>query len=301
MLISGLATAAAATVVAVLSSLDRAAPAHAATPAPLAYAGAGGRPVREALLEIAERAARLPDDTGAGRYLYTRTRGWHLGSAVNGRSVRSAVVPVVTERWTAPDAPGRVRTVTSSPEFPSEESLAAWAAEGRPGLRPQVSDETLDLRPRWNPDDLAPDPEALGAALGWGGPPEAGEAELLMTIADLYREQPVRPAVRGAALRLLSGLTGLRYEGTVTDRAGRAGVAVSLDSDHGGLPNRHTLIFDGRTGVLLGEERTLTVTAGELDVPVPSVISYTLFMDAGRSNSPTPGELNVIRTPDFYI
>ncbi|GGS48982.1 hypothetical protein GCM10010156_04550 [Planobispora rosea] len=288
MLISGLATAAAATAVAVLSTLDRTATAHAATPPPLAYSGTGTRSAHEALLEIADRAARLPDDTGTGRYLYTRTRGWHLGSVVNGRSVRSAVVPVLTERWTAQDRPGRIRTVTSHPEFPSEESRAAWEAEGRPGLEPQVSDETLDLPPRWRPGDLVPDAERLSAALGWAGPPESGAAELLVTIADLYREQPVRPAVRAGVLRLLSGLADLRYEGTVVDRAGRPGVAVSLESDHGGLPNRHILIFDGRTGELLGEERTLTATAGELDLPVPSIISYTLFLDAGKSISPTP-------------
>ncbi|WP_203888102.1 RNA polymerase sigma factor [Planotetraspora kaengkrachanensis] len=80
---------------------------------------------------------------------------------------------------------------------------------------------------------------------------------------------------------------GLRYEGTTTDRAGRTGRAFSLDSDHGGLPNRKTLIVDPADGRIVDEEETLTETAGRLGVPIPSVISYTVYLEA--DTRPAPG------------
>jgi hypothetical protein len=68
--------------------------------------------------------------------------------------------------------------------------------------------------------------------------------------------------------------------GTVTDRAGRPGLAISLDSSYSGLLTRYTLIFD-RNGKLLGEEETLIGNPGKLNVCSPSVIGYTTFLSSG--------------------
>jgi hypothetical protein len=90
---------------------------------------------------------------------------------------------------------------------------------------------------------------------------------------------PLPPAVRAAVLRFVAATPGIRLTGHVTDRAGRPGIAVSLDSDYSGLPTRYTLIFDEHDGRLLGDEEMLTTTAGKLNVPVPSVIGYTTYID----------------------
>ena len=66
-------------------------------------------------------------------------------------------------------------------------------------------------------------------------------------------------------------------DGEVTDRLGRPGIAISVDTANSGLPTRHTLIIDPFTGAVLGEEQMLTTDAGLLNVSVPSVISYTAF------------------------
>jgi hypothetical protein len=60
----------------------------------------------------------------------------------------------------------------------------------------------------------------------------------------------------------------------------KAGDCGHLDSDLGGLPNRRTIVLDGATGEALGWEQTLTEDAGLLSVPVPSVISYSVLVEA---------------------
>jgi hypothetical protein len=109
---------------------------------------------------------------------------------------------------------------------------------------------------------------------------ENGPAERLVAIQDAYRSMPIPPAVRAAMLRYLTATPGLSVAGTVTDRAGRAGIAFALDSDYSGLPTHYVLIIDPQTGQLLADEATLTTSAGKLNVRIPSVIDYEIFLSA---------------------
>lgn len=136
------------------------------------------------------------------------------------------------------------------------------------------------LSTMWELGSLSSDPGTLAAQLERGHPVGNGPAERLVAITDLAREQPLPPPVRAAVLRYLAATPGLRLTGAVDDRSGRPGLAVHLDTDHGGLPNRDTLIIDAVTGTLLGSEEMLTEDPGLLDVPIPSVISYTTYVDA---------------------
>jgi hypothetical protein len=68
--------------------------------------------------------------------------------------------------------------------------------------------------------------------------------------------------------------------GTVIDRAGRAGIAVALDSAYSGLATHYVLIIDPRTGQLLADEATLTTSAGKLNVRIPAVVDYEVFLSA---------------------
>jgi hypothetical protein len=72
--------------------------------------------------------------------------------------------------------------------------------------------------------------------------------------------------------------------GSVIDRAGRPGVAVTLDSSYSGLLTRYTWIFDPHTGALLGNEEML-IDPGKLHVRSGSVIAYTTFLASGSSSS----------------
>lgn len=120
----------------------------------------------------------------------------------------------------------------------------------------------------------------LRAQLQIGHPPENGVQSVLAAITDLYREVAPDPGVRAGVLRILAEQPGIRIDGTVTDRAGRTGIGYSIVHDGGGLPERVTLIFDPSTGQLLDQETVLISDAGALNVPIPSVVSYEVFLGA---------------------
>ena len=132
----------------------------------------------------------------------------------------------------------------------------------------------------WPLRSLSTDDRILARQLELAHPPENGPAERLVAVEDAYAQMPLPPAVRAAVLRYLASTPGLTLTGAVTDRAGREGVAVSVESDHSGLPTRYTMIFSPDDGRLLASEDTLTTTAGQLDVPVPSVLSYSVTLAA---------------------
>ena len=215
---------------------------------------------------LATRVERLPDTTGDGRYAYRETRGWNLWTEVgHNQRVTSAVVPSTTKAWTAADGSGR--------------TVRRWV---EPGYPPQFEDETHPADPgalMWPLRSLSADNPTLARQLEEGHPPENGPYERLVAVDDAYGEMPLPPDVRAAVLRYVARTPGLVLAGRVTDRAGREAIAVAVD-DMSGLPTRHTLLFDPADGRLLGREEMLTTSAGKLNVPIPSVIGYTVYLDS---------------------
>lgn len=237
---------------------------YAAAAAPLAYTPIKDSDPKDLLKSIAARTAALPDDTGTGRYRHLETQGWYLNTSVSHGQGTSWVEPQRNSTWVAEDGSGRlVRTSTS------------------PGGATQHEDERLA------PGELSvippypANPAALKRILDRNTSPN-GPFDAIRTA---YLDQPLPPAVRAAMLRYLGEINDLKVAGEVTDRAGRRGIGFSLDSDAGGLPTRETLIFDPDTGKLLGDEEILTKDAGKLNVRIPSVISYTVFLSARYTNS----------------
>lgn len=242
-------------------------PALAATPTPLSYQPLPvGSDPRALLDQIAQLTLSLPDDTGTGRYAHLTSRGWNLWTSVDGKRVTSQVVPVRTESWISADGAGRTITTIEAPgrrAEPKDERFGPGELAGSQALRSLSSDDLL-----------------LAQQLALGHPAQNGPAERLVAIKDTYNQVPVPPAVRAAIVRYLAATPTLTATGTVTDRAGRTGLAFSVDSDYSGLPTRYTLIVDPSNGQLLASEDTLTTSAGALHVPVPSVISYTTHLSA---------------------
>jgi hypothetical protein len=245
--------------------------AYAATPPPLTYTPAG-TDAAAALREIAARTAELPDDTGTGTYAYVETRDWSLFTRIDDdQPVHSEVVESRNRNWSADDGSGR-----------------SWTRYRAPLHLPEVDDTTYgpgELGLHWALRSLPADDTALARALEAGHPVENGPAERLVAIGDAYRQMPLPPATRAAVLRYLAATPGLRLAGRVTDRAGRSGLAVQLDSDYSGLPTRYTLIFDPDDGRLLGREEMLTTRAGKLNVKVPSIIGYEVFLESHYTDS----------------
>jgi hypothetical protein len=234
------------------------------TPAPLVVRAVRAPTDPAALLrEIAERTAGLPDDTGTGSYAHVEMQGWYLNTEVDGVRVTSVVVPQRRSTWRAADGSGRDRRSWLLPSGEREESDRDLGPGG--------------LSSGW-PEPLSADDERLAEQLAEGHPARNGPAERFVAVTDAYQHVPIAPAVRAAMLRYLAATDGLVLVGDVTDRVGRPGIAVALDSDYGGLPTRYTVIVDPGSGRVLGFEETLTQDAGKLNVAIPSVISYTSYL-----------------------
>ena len=253
-----------------LTGSDRA---YAATPHLLSYQALTGD-ASSRLQQLATSVRAFPASSAPpSAYEYVKTQGWYLNTTVaGGQPTTSAVVPVVVQRWRAPDGSGRER-ITAGTVEPTDSAID-------PATVVPTSDRTLaagELAAMYQLP-LPADEKTLQAVLAAGHPAENGPAETLIAVADLYKDLPVEdPAVRATLLDLVAQLPSLQLVGATTDRLGRPGVAVAIDSTLGGLPNRRTLIFDATSGQLLADEGTLTQSAGKLNVRVPCVIDYTLF------------------------
>lgn len=239
--------------------------ARAATPAALTYRPVpGGADAPTMLRTLAAQVRQLPRDDGHGRYANVTVREWSLWTRVDGRQVTSEVVPLERRSWIADDGSGRLSTTVL-----------------RPGASPRTTTEVYGpggLSMMWPAGSLSGDPRTLAEQLGRGHPAGNGPAERLVAIEDAYQAMPLGPSVRAALLRYLADTPGLLLTGQVSDRVGRPGLAVSIDSDYSGLPTRYTLIVDTTTGALIDSEETLTSSAGKLNVTIPAVISYTVFL-----------------------
>ncbi|MBX6387183.1 MAG: CU044_5270 family protein [Microbispora sp.] len=278
--------------------------AHVPTVAMLSYHQAKGEspmpgrlpPARSLLLKLAEAAERQPDVArpANARYGYLQLNEWRLNVAVSGGQVGTAVVPTVTELWVPISATGRVRRV----ERPGTPIVIGYGSEQTAGAaagRTPYSDEelppgaVLTSRP---PEELPLDAAALRQALlagrAPGGVPEVDR--LVQAVISLYSERIVPPRLSAALWRMLAGQPQLGVLGDTTDRAGRPGRAIALDMAKG-LPKRLVLIIDPETGRLNSSEEILTKEAGKLNVEVPAVIGYQLFLHQGW----TPDNKTVVR------
>ncbi|MEO6858525.1 MAG: CU044_5270 family protein [Solirubrobacteraceae bacterium] len=242
-------------------------PALAATPPPLHYMapGPGAPSGRAIILRLAKTAARqpLPPTASGGSYAYVKTVGWYLDSAIGGGTVTSQVVPQVSQSWLRPNGSGRQVNVTGG----------------------RVDDFTVRSGPSLFV--LSTNPTVLARQLAVGHPASNGPAEKLVAFTDTARQQPIPPPAEAAILRLLARIPGLINSGTVIDRAGRPGIAISLDSAYSGAPTRYTLIFDPHTGKLLGEDDTVIRTAPALHLRPGSVISYFMITKTGYVSNTT--------------
>jgi hypothetical protein len=237
------------------------------TPPPLHYvpAGADAPSAYALLLQLAATAARQParTSTSPGHYAYVKTVGWYL-TVGQGPGVGS-VFPQTTQSWLKPNGSGRVVHVTGA------------------GSDRTVDDMRVSSGPRLF--KLSTNPTLLARQLAVGHPQSDGPQERLVAFTDTASQQPITPAAEAAILRLIAGTPHLVNRGTVIDRAGRPGVAVSLDAPQ--LGNAYTLIFSPHTGQLLGFEQTASGNTANRHVRPGAVVAYTTIINAGYAPTTT--------------
>jgi len=249
-----------------------------------------------ALNRAADVAAAQPASSGVG-YRHTTSEGAHL-SGVGGGNGIWALVPAEREIWIAADGSGRLVETRGEPIWFGPADEAAWMAAGSPDLRGDpISDtrfapmpsgaepDTLQLGPGGlHYEDLDALPMDVGAlravidarAAAGGG---ANDYQRFTVIADLLRETVGTPDLRASLYRVAAGLGGVELIGSAIDRAGRTGTAVAMTGNPSGVGlERHTLIFDPDTSMLLAEETVLLEAVDWLDADPPIVIGYSTYL-----------------------
>ncbi|GAA1639045.1 hypothetical protein [Georgenia ruanii] len=279
-----LGLAAAGVLPGIITGTGSTAPAAATVPM-LAYTEPEGTAARAELEQLADRVRATTDPTPpAGAYRYTRLAGesWSFGRKAPGAPMEPDPLQVSIETWVAPD--GSVR------QLQKDDGVARYGyGDFAPG----------DFPP---PADLSGTPGEIVQRLTAGAPKdEAAYAALSVYGSSEGRYSAPAASERSAFLDGLATLDVTSY-GTVTDRAGRTGLAFgaarhvpyrpdpvpddpavaeemrrwSSPPDLDGHVEEVRVILDRATGELLAVEH---IVSGDDDVPMDTVTSYTTFLE----------------------
>jgi len=266
------------------TAAECAAPALTATPSPTPTASVGAQPAVGAdasawLRTTASTLAAARSDDETGRYAHTRRLGWYTDMYVGSDGIgRTEVRLQGSEGWYGDDGSATVTTITYQPGTtrPAPDQVRATARE-----HAFAGDHhTLFAGPP------SADARQLCGQLAQSQSPEVGPQWVMRAIAGLATEYHLPRPVRAALLRVLS-TTAPRWDGPVTDRTGRSGVAVSIDPDS---LEHDTLILDPATGAVLAYHEVQLANPGKLTGPFPQDRSYEAFLHNGRSDSIPPAE-----------
>ncbi len=283
----------------------------AALVAVLVVPGAPGAPTSAAAAVLAHLSKVAADQPAAaalpaGQYEYTASVGMNLISRVyendelpgspttSGppKQTFSVYAPVTRQVWIATDGSGRLEQSYGTPSFLTPADRAAWVSDGSPDVVPASSDVD-SIEPKGalvapdlsnlptNPGTLLAGIEARTVGSSFDAP--AGAAGTFQIIGDLLRETDASPTLRATLYQVAAQMPGVTLIGTVTDAAGRSGMAVAYASNC----EQNELIFDLTTSVLLGEASVVTDPSQlcRLDVSVGTVVYETSYVASGVVNS----------------
>lgn len=220
----------------------------------------GRTPARPVLRTLAQMAAAAPDPAAKGKYAYLRMQQWSADTTPSPSYTKDAAAPVEERLWCAADGSGR--------RIESGEGFTKTLTYGPGELSVAIAE------PAEQPEILAGQMHAYDQS--------AAPRSLVLTAAEMFRWHPLRSAQRAALIQVLADTDGLIDRGEVTDRAGRRGRAVSVDTTSAGSSTRDILVFDPATGRLLDYEQVLLSRPNS---SAPVLLSYTLFLEATRVDS----------------
>jgi hypothetical protein len=110
---------------------------------------------------------------------------------------------------------------------------------------------------------------------------------MFVLVGDDLRETSASPAERAALYEVAARIPGVELVGSVTDPAGRTGVAVAMTDTTNHM--RQTLIFDPQTAQLLAEEQTV-VAGNVFGWPAGALVGRTIYLvhEVVSSNTAVP-------------
>lgn len=236
-------------------------PAYAETPPLLRFSPLNSEEnVMPTLADLAQAAANQPPPRGAGIFNYIHTKGWFLDveQTTSGRVISSQVQPYDRRLWVDVTGAGRIQqTWNDEISTPSGtyRSGQLFTAPTMTGSAPELQEQ---LR-RANPD--------------------RSPAQWVAAIKDTWANEVVTPALQSALLQILSQQPVL-LEGATTDRLGRRGIAISVESSDGDSRTKEILVLDPTSGMLLGYEEVALV-ARDLPIAAPATVSYIMWLSTG--------------------
>jgi hypothetical protein len=228
----------------------------------------GTEPARPHLRALIEQVSAAPDDPPAcGRYAYLHVRQWAADTTIGPDGLGTTqTIEFDYRRWRADDGSGRVSTMRDEPAADPATTTEDFPAGGLPGaLSAPVNT----------------DPGLLSSQMDAVQPWENGDQAGIRATAEIYGWHTPNRDQRATILAVLRD-SELIWRGNAVDRVGRAGVAVSFDSDNG--VSRDLLILDPATGEPLAYELVTLRNPGKLTGPFPAVQDYQLFLDHHRQH-----------------
>lgn len=213
------------------------------------------------LRALAARLAPSRCDTTTGRYTFVHTIGWNavFDDLPGGKAQR--IIPSERREWSAPDGSARIRTTLLPTVYPNEESYQYFQkhpVEPTATHTPAAEVDDLPANPNRTKPPLPTDPAEIAKRIDGKNP--------FRTVRGWSSGYAVPLATRAELLRILAKTPGVVWRGETTDRAGRKGVAVSLDNGK----TEDVLIFDPRTGEMLAWD--------EVERPTDTVAGATLVL-----------------------
>jgi hypothetical protein len=243
---------------------------------PIAYQYETNPPAAgDRLRALADRIGATGYDADSGRYAYHHYKTW--GATVATSTEGYEIHYVEDEQtWIAADGSGRIRTAQLAPEFPDDASRRYWQrklSDAQPAKTPASRSDDLPagMAGPGGPLTLTADRAQLSQKLHLDVADAVGVAK---TVSDKYQTYLVPRAARAQILRILADVPGLVWRGRVTDRAGRAGVAISADDPAHDV--QLVLIFNAATGELYAQEMNL--------LREHKVMEYALFLRSGYAD-----------------
>jgi hypothetical protein len=228
------------------------------------HAGRAGDQLRR----LADRLVDAPYEGHTGRYAFHHITGViALGGSADGRWQRAERGE--TWIWQDDDGDGRQSDRELPPQYPDAATERWFAAQVTGAPQP-----TGTPAPHSYPLPPVPVPPFSLSGLR-REIAERSAAGITKAVDSLYRLYVVPREQRAQILRLLAGVAGFAWRGRVTDRAGRPGVAVTMDDPDSG---QLLLIFDPATGVLLGSEL--------IRLEPVRISLYLVYLETDRTDQP---------------
>lgn len=259
----------------------------------------GNHDAMAALDEVAGTAASQPIQSTQLPYLYLKTQSRTIDTSVAHGKAWSVYRSEIREEWAAGDGSGRRRVTEEPPQFVGPADRAAWEAAGKPNFLPANGGHTAEESlPAGSLEDgvggeelsaLPTEPTALSQSLRQRAEDIHSSvpipARTLELIGEMLRNPVATPELRAALYKAAAMVPGIEYLGERTDVTGRKGLAVGVVSTYSGGPTLYSLIYDPRNSKALAMEATVLEPVAFADTPAPFVISATIYLASGRTES----------------